>query len=73
MCIVYAVPPINPFIILHEIEHICSTFTHFSGGMRFSSELIALEKEYTRLIDTVNAPIIGVDTEGQLNIWNQCK
>ncbi|KAL7463164.1 hypothetical protein ACHAXS_003538, partial [Conticribra weissflogii] len=57
----------------HDItEHICSTFTHFSGGMRFSSELIALEKDYTRLIDTVNAPIIGVDTEGQLNIWNQC-
>jgi len=33
---------------------------------------IAQEREYTRLIDTANAPIFGVDTYGRVNIWNQC-
>jgi len=33
---------------------------------------IAQEREYTRLIDTANAPIFGVDTFGRVNIWNQC-
>jgi len=32
----------------------------------------AQEREYTRLIDTANAPIFGVDTEGLVNVWNQC-
>ena len=32
---------------------------------------IAQEREYTRLIDTANAPIFGVDTEGRVDIWNQ--
>eukprot|EP00985_Skeletonema_marinoi_P028970 scaffold26420_cov183-Skeletonema_marinoi.AAC.1 len=33
---------------------------------------IAQEREYTRLIDTANAPIFGVDTNGRVNVWNQC-
>jgi PAS domain S-box-containing protein len=33
---------------------------------------IAQEREYTRLIDTANAPIFGVDTLGRVNVWNQC-
>ena len=33
---------------------------------------IAQEREYTRLIDTANAPIFGVDTQGRVNVWNQC-
>lgn len=32
----------------------------------------SVEREYTRLIDTANAPIFGVDTYGRVNIWNQC-
>ena len=32
---------------------------------------IAQEREYTRLIDTANAPIFGVDTDCAVNIWNQ--
>eukprot|EP00571_Detonula_confervacea_P010102 CAMPEP_0172306546 /NCGR_PEP_ID=MMETSP1058-20130122/7602_1 /TAXON_ID=83371 /ORGANISM="Detonula confervacea, Strain CCMP 353" /LENGTH=519 /DNA_ID=CAMNT_0013018471 /DNA_START=277 /DNA_END=1833 /DNA_ORIENTATION=+ len=32
---------------------------------------IAQEREYTRLIDTANAPIFGVDTQCAVNIWNQ--
>ena len=33
---------------------------------------IAQEREYTRLIDTANAPIFGVDTHCSVNVWNQC-
>ncbi|KAJ0409112.1 hypothetical protein P43SY_002246 [Pythium insidiosum] len=32
---------------------------------------IAQEQEYSRLIDTANAPIFGVDMYGQINIWNK--
>ncbi|KAL7532463.1 LOW QUALITY PROTEIN: hypothetical protein ACHAXR_004642, partial [Thalassiosira sp. AJA248-18] len=30
------------------------------------------EREYAKLIDTANAPIFGVDTEGKVNVWNKC-
>jgi len=33
---------------------------------------IAQEREYSKLIDTANAPIFGVDTKGSVNVWNQC-
>src|SRR5210317_1209589 len=33
---------------------------------------LAQEREYSKLIDTANAPIFGVDTEGRVNVWNQC-
>lgn len=44
------------------------TFIH-----RFSIGLgrIAQEREYSKLIDTANAPIFGVDTLGRVNVWNQ--
>ena len=32
---------------------------------------LAQEREYTRLIDTANAPIFGVDAEGKVNVWNK--
>ena len=35
------------------------------------TERIAQEQEYTRVIDTANAPIFGVDQNGQINIWNR--
>ncbi|KAL3667048.1 hypothetical protein V7S43_007991 [Phytophthora oleae] len=35
------------------------------------TERIAQEQEYSRLIDTANAPIFGVDSEGCVNIWNK--
>ncbi|CAK4620801.1 unnamed protein product [Aphanomyces euteiches] len=35
------------------------------------TERIAQEQEYTRLIDTANAPIFGVDQNGLVNIWNK--
>jgi len=35
------------------------------------TERIAQEQEYTRLIDTANAPIFGVDSDGRVNIWNR--
>lgn len=31
----------------------------------------AQEEEYTRLIDTANAPIFGIDMNGLVNIWNR--
>ena len=40
------------------------------GGVQ---EAISLKKtEYVRLIDTANAPIFGVDTEGKVTVWNKC-
>ena len=33
---------------------------------------LAQEREYSRLIDTANAPIFGVDKQGCVNVWNQC-
>ena len=33
---------------------------------------LAQEREYSKLIDTANAPIFGVDNEGRVNVWNQC-
>ena len=33
---------------------------------------IAQEREYSKLIDTANAPIFGVDIDGKVNVWNQC-
>jgi PAS domain S-box-containing protein len=32
---------------------------------------IAQEQEYSRLIDTANAPIFGIDLEGLVNVWNK--
>ena len=32
---------------------------------------LAQEREYSRLIDTANAPIFGVDTLGRVNVWNK--
>ena len=32
----------------------------------------AQEREYSKLIDTANAPIFGVDVDGKVNVWNQC-
>jgi len=32
---------------------------------------LAQEQEYSRLIDTANAPIFGVDVDGKVNVWNQ--
>ena len=36
------------------------------------TECIALEREFSKLIDSANAPIFGVDTDGKVNVWNQC-
>lgn len=36
------------------------------------TERIAQEREFSKLIDSANAPIFGVDTLGRVNVWNQC-
>ena len=33
---------------------------------------LAQKRGYTRLIDTANAPIFGVDTFGRVTVWNEC-
>ena len=35
------------------------------------NELIAVAGDMTRLIDTANAPIFGIDKDGMVNEWNQ--
>ena len=32
---------------------------------------VAQEQEYSRLIDTANAPIFGVNVNGLINVWNK--
>ena len=32
---------------------------------------LAQEREYSKLIDTANAPIFGVDNKGAVNVWNK--
>ncbi|NOR70506.1 MAG: PAS domain S-box protein, partial [Methylomarinum sp.] len=51
---------------------------HYSGVMRDITERKVLEhereratEELTQLIDTANAPIFGIDTQGRVNEWNQ--
>lgn len=34
------------------------------------AEVISIAKELRQLIDTANAPIFGIDTEGNINEWN---
>jgi PAS domain S-box-containing protein len=36
------------------------------------TERIAQEREFSKLIDSANAPIFGVDKDGKVNVWNQC-
>jgi PAS domain S-box-containing protein len=35
------------------------------------TERKAQEQEYVKLIDTANAPIFGIDTQGKVNVWNK--
>ena len=39
-------------------------------GQDITSRL-AQEREYVKLIDTANAPIFGVDSEGRVTVWNK--
>jgi len=45
----------------------------FSGVIRDISERKILERdtEYSRLVETANAPIFGINSEGHVNEWNQ--
>jgi PAS domain S-box-containing protein len=36
------------------------------------TDRVAQEREYSKLIDLANAPIFGVDTQGAVNVRNQC-
>jgi PAS domain S-box-containing protein len=35
------------------------------------TDRIAQEQEYIKLIDTANAPIFGIDANGNVNVWNK--
>merc|ERR1711871_1279876 len=35
------------------------------------TERIAQEQEYVRLIETANAPIFGIDSKGDVDVWNR--
>ena len=44
-------------------------------GLLYAQDItarIAQEEEYSRLIDTANAPIFGVDMSGKVTVWNKC-
>ena len=44
-------------------------------GLLYAQDItarIAQEEEYSRLIDTANAPIFGVDMSGMVTVWNKC-
>lgn len=58
---------VQSFVILTFILYLYHVFNDCSITGR-----IAQEREYSKLIDTANAPIFGVDTQGRVNVWNQC-
>ncbi|KAK7235657.1 histidine kinase-like ATPase [Aureococcus anophagefferens] len=41
-------------------------------GQDITARALAQEQEYARLIDTANAPIFGIDADGNVNVWNSC-
>ena len=51
-----------------QAHHFHSLYIH----RKISLARLAQEREYSKLIDTANAPIFGVDTDGRVNVWNQC-
>ena len=56
---------------------IISGFSHAILLLNFNLKIpqitgrLAQEREYTRLIDTANAPIFGVNQFGRVNVWNK--
>ena len=49
--------------------------SHIIGVVGIGQDITARlvqEQEYSRLIDTANAPIFGVDVDGKVNVWNKC-
>ena len=50
-------------------------YTRTHGGSQELADALAEQErvadDLTRLIDTANAPIIGIDAEGRVNEWNQ--
>jgi PAS domain S-box-containing protein len=70
----YLVKPINEEELIHRLN------VYYSFAIREHqkiNELNILNKklivanELTQLIDTANAPIFGIDTQGKINEWNQ--
>ena len=47
-------------------------FSRFFSDDSLLYRRLAQEREYSKLIDTANAPIFGVDIDGRVNVWNQC-
>jgi len=43
----------------------------FTGIGQDITARLAQEREYSKLIDTANAPIFGVDNLGRVTIWNK--
>jgi PAS domain S-box-containing protein len=70
----YLVKPIDEEELIHRIN------TYYSFAMREHQKITELNvlhnklvvaTELTQLIDTANAPIFGIDTQGKVNEWNQ--
>lgn len=53
-----------------EVEQVLLTLLWLNPGQDITARL-AQEREYTKLIDTANAPIFGVDNHGAVNVWNK--
>ena len=63
------------FYLTHEL-HNCIIFalSPLLGVVGIGQDItgrIAQEREYSKLIDSANAPIFGVDTLGKVTIWNK--
>ena len=52
-------------VVLSDLEELLATRD------RRQHEIERTARELTQLIDTANAPIFGVDTDGLINEWNQ--
>lgn len=61
-----------PKNIILEIDNLANNFLAMIGSVeKTSTESMRTATELTQLIDTANAPIFGVDPDGNINEWNQ--
>ena len=70
----YLVKPINEEELIHRLN------AYYSFAIREHQKInelnilnnkLIVANELTQLIDTANAPIFGIDTQGKINEWNQ--
>jgi PleD family two-component response regulator len=70
----YLVKPINEEELIHRLN-VYYSFTirehQKINELNVLNKKLIVANELTQLIDTANAPIFGIDTQGKINEWNK--